>query len=205
MADAHGDGLAARPVATLPRELAGCRRFLFLVGKVEITIAIAGLVVTVALSASQALLRYAFGTSLWWAGEIIQYAVFASYFLGISYVFKTRQYILIEFVSRQAPLKLQLVFYCIAQVLAVVFAGGTVWLLYLFLPTLLNMQTPVLGLPAFILPIPLAVGSAMVVVTSLYYLAFACWALARGLTGESLHEIESVALITPPLEDAEEW
>ena len=131
--------------------------------------------------------------------------MFSTYFFGISYVFKTRQYILIEFVSAMAPPKLQLVFYCFAQILAVVFAGGTVWLLYLFLPTLLNMQTPLLGLPAFIGPIPLAVGSAMIVVTSLYYLAFGLWALVQGITGRTLHDIESIALITPPLEDAEEW
>ncbi len=205
MADTNGNGATAPPVALLPKELAGIRRFLSLIGKVEIALAVVGLTITVALSASQALLRYAFGTSLWWAGEIIQYAVFAAYFFGVSYVFKTRQYILIEFVSAAAPLKLQLVFYCIAQVLAVVFAGSTVWLLYRFLPTLLNMQTPVLGLPAYLLPISLALGSAMIVVTSLYYLAFGIWALAKGVPGETLHQIEAVALIAAPLQDAEEW
>jgi C4-dicarboxylate transporter, DctQ subunit len=205
MADLDGIGATARAVADLPKELAVIRRFLSHIGTVEIVTAMAGLAITVVLSASQAFLRYTFGTSLWWAGEIIQYAVFASYFLGISYVFKTRQYILIEFVSTQFPLKLQLVFYCVAQVLAAVFAAGTVWLLYLFLPTLLNMQSPVLGLPAWILPIPLTLGSAMIVVTSLYYLAFGLWALAQGVAGDTLHEIESVALIAEPLKDAEEW
>ena len=204
MIEESEDGAGALSGVTLPRGLAGFRRFLAYVGQVEIGLAVFGLVIVVVLSAAQSLLRYAFGTSLWWAGEIATDAVFLCYFLGISYVFKTRQYILIEFVSYQTPVRVQMLFYCIAQVLAVVFAGGTVWLLYLFLPTLLNMRTPVLNMPAFLVPIPLAVGSAMMVLTSLYYLAFAIWALVCGLPGSSVAEIEALALITAPLEDAEE-
>ena len=106
MVDLNEDGAAVRTVASLPRELAAFRRFLSYVGKAEIVIAME-LAATVVLSTSQAFLRYTFGTSLWWSGEIVQYAVFSTYFFGISYAFKTRQYILIEFVSAMAPPKLQ--------------------------------------------------------------------------------------------------
>ncbi len=206
MSEMRGNGAApASAAALLPTGLAACRQFLAYLGRAELVLAGIGLAVVVVLSTAQALLRYAFGTSLWWAGEIAQYAVFVSYFLGVSYIFKTRQYILIEFVSYQLPIRVQMVFYCLAQVAAIVFAGGTIWLLFRFLPTLLNMRSPVLSLPAIIAPIPLAFASAAIVLTSLYYLVFGVWALANGVRGKDVAEIEAIALITTPLDDAEEW
>lgn len=205
MTEPSGANAADRSGAILPGGLAACRQFLAHVGQVELALAVVGLVLVVALSSAQALLRYAFGTSLWWAGEIAQYAAFMTYFFGVSYVYKTRQYVLIEFVSEQMPIRVQMIFYCIAQVLAIVFAGASVWLLYKFLPTMLNMRSPVLGLPGYLVPLPLGVASMLMVLTSLYYLSFGVWALARGIAGDSIAAIEAIALVTAPLEDAEEW
>lgn len=192
-AEKSGDG---RP---LPKGLADFRRFLLVVGRIELWLAIVALLVVVALSTAQAGLRYSVGASLWWAQEIAENTIMVAYFLGVSYVFKTRQYIVIEFVSSIAPMRVQMILYIIAQILALLFAIGTLYLVYLFSPTLLNMTTPVLKLPAIITPAPLIVASAMIALTSVYYLSFAFWALISGVTGTSLDDIEAVALIDLPL------
>lgn len=183
----------------LPGGLAVFRRSLRFIGNVELVLAIIALIIVVVLSGAQALLRYAFGTSLWWAQEISENTILFSYFLGISYVFKTRQYVLIEFVSSKLPLRAQIVLYLFAQILTLVFAVGTLYLLYLFLPTLLNMRTPVLSLPGFIPPLPLLIGSAMMVVTTIYYFSVGIWAFGGGAPGTSLADWEEVFLVEQPL------
>lgn len=187
----------------LPKGLADFRRFLRVVGNIEISIAIAALVVVVVLSAAQTLLRYLYGTSLWWSQEVSEIAILSSYFFGISYVFKTRQYILIEFIVSTLPLRLQLACYIVAQVLTVLFAAALVWLFYLFLPTLFSMRTTVMGWPAWILPAPIAVSSVMIIVTSSYYFLFGLWAFRQPLDAENIDDIELRAIISSPLVEAE--
>ncbi len=187
----------------LPRGLAGFRQFLHVVGRVELYLAIAALILVVTISTAQVCLRYTMGASLWWAQEIAENTIMVAYFLGISYVFKTRQYIVIEFVSGISPIRLQMAFYIAAQILAVVFAIGILYLVYLFAPTLMNMTTPILRLPAIITPAPLIVASAMIAVTSIYYLWFGFWVLASGISGATLDEIEEMALIDLPLVEEE--
>ena len=186
----------------LPRGLAVFRQLLRTIGRIELGLAIAALVVVVALSTAQAFLRYGMSASLWWAQEIAENTIMITYFFGVSYVFKTRQYIVIEFVSSIAPIRLQMVFYLIAQVLAFVFAIAVLWLVWLFSPTLMNMTTPVLKLPAVITPGPLIIASAMIALTSVYYLAFGVWALVTGLKGYVIEEIERRGIVLQPWEDA---
>ena len=187
----------------LPKGLAAFRRLLHFVGRVELGLAIAALVVVVGLSTAQAFLRNTVGASLWWAQEIAENTIMFTYFLGVSYVFKTRQYIVIEFVSSLSPLRLQMVFYLIAQVLAFIFAVAVLWLVYLFSPTLLNMTTPVLKLPAIVNSGPLILASAMIALTSIYYLAFGLWAMASNRMGHSLYEMEAQGIVLQPWEEEE--
>lgn len=182
----------------LPRGLAGFRRLLRLTGQVELVTAIIALIVVVVLSGAQAFLRYSIGASLWWAQEVAENTIMITYFLGISYVFKTRQYIIVEFVSSALPIRVQLVFYVIAQILAFVFTLAILYLVYLFSPTLLNMTTPVLRLPAIITPGPLIVASAMIALTSVYYLALAIWALWKGPVGHVIEDTELGGIILQP-------
>jgi len=197
-----GDGTtasAAHPLPPdLPRALAACRRLLAGIGRIELALAIAALVVVVALSTAQAFLRYTLGTSLWWAQEVAENMIMVSYFFGISYVFKTRQEIYVEFLTSMAPLRLQLVFYLVEQVLTFVFAMALLWLTYLFSPTLFNMTTPVLKLPAFVNSAPLTFATMMMVLTSLYYFAFGLWAFGRSGTRGLLADVEERGLILRP-------
>ncbi len=195
--DTTPDGLSV----ILPRGLAAFRRLLRTIGNIELTLAVIALVVVILLSAAQTFLRYTFSASLWWAQEIAENTIMIAYFFGVSYVFKARQYIVIEFVNNIAPMRVQMVFYLVAQILAFIFCIALLWLVYLFSPTLFNMTTPVLKLPAYITPLPLIVASAMIALTSIYYLAYAVWAMAAGSTGSSLYEMEAAALIHDPWEE----
>lgn len=187
----------------LPRSLERARRILAVIGRVELAFAIVALVVVVVLSGAQALLRYAFGTSLWWAQEVSGTLMLFGYFLGASYIFKTRQYILIEFLSQQMPLVVQRVLYLFAQVAAIVFAGALAWLTFQFAPTLLGMRSPVLGLSGILTGIPVGLAAAMITLTSLYYLAFGLWVFGQSGAGDTLAEIEEIGLVIAPLGELE--
>lgn len=179
----------------LPPWLERTRRVLAVIGGIEMVLAVTALSVVVVLSGAQAILRYTIGASLWWSQEVAQLTILVAYFFGVSYVFKARQYILIEFVSAQFSMRVQLIFYIFAQVMTIVFALTTVVLIWRFAPLLMNMVTPTLRLPDLIRALPLGIASVMLALTSLYYLAFGIWALSRGITGSSLYEVEARALV----------
>lgn len=180
----------------LPAWLERPRRALAVIGEIEMVLAILALVFVVVLSGSQAILRYTVDASLWWAQEVAQLTIVIAYFFGVSYVYKARQYILIEFLSMRLPVRLQLLLYIFAQVLAIIFAATVVVLIIRFSPTLLNMVTPTLRLPDLLRAIPLGIASTMIVITSFYYLAFALWAFANRVPGDTLEEIERMALVS---------
>ncbi|GAB5376504.1 MAG: hypothetical protein AcusKO_29660 [Acuticoccus sp.] len=52
-----------------------------------------------------------------------------------------------------------------------------------FAPTLLGMRSPVLGVSGVLTGIPVGLAAAMIVLTSLYYLAFALWAFRQPQAG----------------------
>lgn len=183
----------------LPRGLADFRRLLRIIGLAELSIAAATLVLVVVLSATQTALRYFWGGSILWAQEVSEIAIISSYFFGISYVFKTRQYILIEFLAGALPLRAQLFMYILAQVLTIFFAVSVTWLFFLFLPTLFNMRTTLLSWPAWLLPAPIALACALIALTSVYYLVFGLWALREGGDAETLDELERAAVTNMPL------
>jgi TRAP-type C4-dicarboxylate transport system permease small subunit len=180
---------------TLPSWLETGKRFLAFIGRIELTLAVIALVIVVVLSAAQAILRYTIGTSLWWAQEVAQLTIVIAYFFGVSYLFKIRQYILVEFLSLKFSIRIQLMLYIFAQILTIAFTATVFVLLVRFAPMLMQMTTPTLGLPELLRSLPLAVASTMMVVTSFYYLAFGIWALATNVPGSSLDEIEQMALI----------
>lgn len=192
------DGATTNVAHPLPRGLAVARQLLAGIGRIELALAIGALVVVVVLSTAQAFLRYTLGTSLWWAQEVAEMLIMVTYFFGISYVFMTRQEIYIEFLTSLSPLRIQLAFFLAEQVLTLVFALALLWLTYLFSPTLFNMTTPVLKLPAFVNTAPLILATMMMVLTSLYYLAFGVWAFGRSSSAGLLAEVEARGLILRP-------
>ncbi|MBL4811056.1 MAG: TRAP transporter small permease subunit [Rhodobacteraceae bacterium] len=190
--------IADDAVVDLPRGLAKFRRLLHIIGKIEITAAICALVFVVALSATQTILRYLFATSMWWTQEVVEISILACYFFGISYVFKTRQYILIEFLSSKGSIKFQLALYMLAQIFAIIFTGLITWMFYLFLPTLINMRSTILGWPGWLGPLPLVIASIMMVLTSIYYFLFGLWAFGQEWDETSLDGVERHALTNIP-------
>lgn len=193
-------GDISSPIAppALPRGLAAARRFLAWVGRVELVLAIAALLVVVVLSCAQTFLRYSVGGSLWWAQEIAENMILVCYFSGVSYVFKTRQEIYIEFAASLAPIRGQVTLFVVEQVVTIAFSLALLWLVWLFSPTMFNMQSPVLKLPGWVTFAPLVFSSAMIAVTSAYYLAFGIWALSRGTGDNRIAEVEARGLILRP-------
>lgn len=185
----------------LPSWLETGRRILLLIGRTELFLAATALSIVAIVSGAQAILRYTIGASLWWAQEVAQLTIILSYFFGVSYLFKIRQYILIEFVSMMMSIRIQLVLYIIAQILTIIFTGTVLVLLIRYAPALMRQTTPSLGLPEFIRSVPLAIASAMMVLTSIYYLAFGVWALLAGVSAKYLDDIEYMALIAAMPED----
>lgn len=194
-------GLPEPEGLVLPPWLEGPRRLLAAIGRVELVLAVIALVIVVLLSGAQAILRYTLDAQLWWAQEVAQLTIIVAYFFGVSYVFKVRQYILIEFLSSKFSLRVQMVMYVAAQLLTIGFAATVVVLIWRFAPALMGMTTPLLGLPDLIRAAPLAVASSMQVLTSLYYLAFGLWVLARGIEGREVAEVERWALVATVAED----
>lgn len=191
--------MPAETVSALPRGLAVFRRSLAVIGRAELVLAIVALLIVVVLSTAQAFLRYLFGTSMWWAQEVAENTIMVCYFLGISYVFKTRQEIYIEFVSSMLPVRFQLVLFLFEQVLALAFALALLWLAWLFTPTLFNMQTPILKVPVAVTYGPLLFATVMIGITSVYYFAYGIWTFRRGLApGRHLSDIEQRGLILRP-------
>ncbi|HEV7276812.1 MAG TPA: TRAP transporter small permease subunit [Devosiaceae bacterium] len=182
----------------LPRGLAVCRRLLATLGRVELVLAIVALVIVVALSTAQAGLRYLFGISMWWAQEIAEFTVLVTYFFGIAYVFKTRREIYIEFLTLMLPIRGQIALLVLEQVFTCVFAVAVLWLVLLFLPTMFNMQSPVLKLPGFVTYVPLVISSVSILLTSVYYGAFGVWAHRHQVGGQTIHGVEQHGLILNP-------
>lgn len=184
----------------LPRWLAGPRRILAAIGRVELVLAITALIVVVVLSGAQAILRYTVNASLWWAQEVAQLTIVVAYFFGVSYVVKAQQEILIEFLAHKMPLRVQLVMYAFAQLLTIAFSATVLVLIWRFAPALMGMVTPTLQLPDLVRIAPLGIASAMIVLTGFYYLAWALWALSARLDAPSLPALEQTALIAtlPP-------
>ena len=109
----------------LTEDLAGLRRILAWVGIAELWLAVAAFAAVVLLTIVQVGLRYFFEGSLWWAQEVSQMMILVAYFQGIAYAFKTRQYIVINFLAERLSPAAQLYCYLFAQVLVVVFCS--VW------------------------------------------------------------------------------
>jgi TRAP-type C4-dicarboxylate transport system permease small subunit len=116
---------------------------------------------------------------------------------------QTRQYIIIGFLSDLLPLAVQKVLYILAQVLAACFAAILAKLTWDFAPTLLGTRSATLGLSGIWTGIPIGFAAAMIVMTSLYYLAYGLWAFRRPDAGRSLLEIETHGLVLSPLDAIE--
>jgi len=182
----------------LPEGLAVFRRSLGYVGAVELVITVVCFTAAVVINSIQIFLRYAFETSIWWAQEISLLWMMIAYFIGISCVFRLRQYIVIDFfVDRFSPHN-QLILYFLAQVLTVVFCvvvliqGFNNW------SNLWTTYTVILHLPELFWALPFFIASASMIVTSVYY-TLAVWDAHKRRPGTVLIELEKEVHVHPEL------
>ena len=178
--------------------LARFRRALGHVGTVELWLALVCFAAVVCLTIVMVTLRYGFDGSIWWAQEVSQMMILVAYFLGASYVFKTRQYIVVAFVFDRFPKRLQLSLYLLAQVLIIGFCCVVVVELIAIAESQLSHRTVILHIPRFYGTLPLFFASVSMIATSAYY-AVAVWRAAAGRPEEGIHDLEASLLISQPV------
>ena len=196
------DGAAAGPGpgggSESSGDLAGFRRVLACVGIAELWLAVAAFAAVVLLTIVQVGLRYFFEASLWWAQEVSQMMILVAYFQGIAYAFKTRQYIVINFLAERLAPAAQLYCYLFAQLLVVAFCGVVLVEGIGILPRQYLMLTYILHIPRMYLGLPLLFAAVSMVATSIYY-ALAVWRAARREPGRVAPDIEAQRLVSQPV------
>ena len=195
-----GNGAAAGPGGGggLTEDLAGLRRVLAWVGIAELWVAVAAFAAVVLLTIVQVGLRYFFEGSLWWAQEVSQMMILVAYFQGIAYAFKTRQYIVIDFLAERLPPAAQLYCYLFAQLLVAVFCGVVLVEGTAILPRQYLMLTYILHIPRMYLGLPLLFAAVSMIGTSVYY-ALVVWRAARREPGAAPPDIEAQRLVSQPV------
>ncbi len=190
-----GDGRQTEGLARVRRAL-GC------VGTVELWLALVSFTAVVCLTIGMVTLRYGFDGSIWWAQEVSQMMILVAYFLGASYVFKTRQYIVVAFAFDRFPRRAQLPIYLLTQVLVIGFCCIIVFNLIAIAESQLSMRTVILHIPRFYGTLPLFFASISMIATSVYY-AVAVWRATAGRTEEDFHDFEAALLISQPVGEIE--
>ena len=178
--------------------LARVRRALGFVGTVELWLALVCFTAVVCLTIFLVTLRYGFDGAIWWAQEVSQMMIMVAYFLGASYVFKTRQYIVVSFLFDRFPNRVQLPLYLLTQALVIGFCCIIVFNLISIAESQLSMRTVILHIPRFYGTLPLFFASVSMIATSVYY-AVAVWRAAAGRPEEGIHDLEAPFLISQPV------
>jgi TRAP-type C4-dicarboxylate transport system permease small subunit len=169
------------------------RKALAAIGFVELWVAMVAFVFVIVLTMIQVLYRYLFAGSIWWAQEIAQLAMLIAYFLGIAYVYKAKQDIIVGFLLKRLPRRVQLVLAIFAQIVIAAFCVVLVATGLELAPSQLVFFTYILSIPRFYSTLPLIVASASMAVTAVYY-AIAAWQ-SRHATAEAAEELERQNLI----------
>ena len=149
--------------------LAALRRGLYVVGRAELTIAVAAFAFVGVLTTTQVVMRYAFAGAIWWAQEVAQLAMLVSYFLGIAYVVKANQDVAIKMVVQRFPERLQRRVYLATQLLAAAFCIMVAIQGWRLAPQQLAFKTYILNIPKFYSTLPLIIGSMSMAATAIYF------------------------------------
>ena len=96
--------------------------------------------------------------------------ILGAYFFGISYVYKAKQYLVIDVLFEKFNDRVKVVLFVISQILTILFCMMLFVELLGIAPGQLRMKTYILRLPQFYSSIPLLIASASMVLTSIYYL-----------------------------------
>src|SRR4029077_18720327 len=152
----------------------GFRKVLAGIGFVELWGAIVAFVFVVGLTMTQVGYRYLLSGSIWWAQEIAQLAMLVAYFLGIAYVYKAKQDIIVGFLLKRLRRPVQVALAIFAQIVIAAFCIVLVLTGLDLAPSQLVFFTYILNIPRFYSTLPLIVASASMAVTAIYY-AIAAW------------------------------
>jgi len=96
--------------------------------------------------------------------------ILGAYFFGISYVYKSKQYLVIDVLFEKFNDRVKVVLFVISQILTILFCMMLFVELLGIAPGQLKMKTYILRFPQFYSSIPLLIASASMVLTSIYYL-----------------------------------
>ena len=162
--------------------LAALRRGLYWVGRAELLLAITAFASVAVLTSYQVVLRYGFNGSLWWAQEVAQLAMLVAYFLGIAYVYKANQDIVILFIAQRLPAAWRRPLYLAIQATIAVFCAIVAIQGLLLAPNQLRFKTYILNIPKFYSTLPLITASISMSITAVYF-ALAAHSVWRGSSG----------------------
>lgn len=180
--------------AQQPRGLAFFRQALKGLGVCELSVAVTAFFLAVILNFIQISLRYAFEKSIWWSQEISLLLMMIAYFLGISCVFRSRQYVIILMIVERLPQKIQLLSYYFAQLLTIFFCTVILVEGIIIAPERLTTYTVILHFPEFFWTLPLLVASASMILTSIYF-SVSIWNASLKNPGFSLSKLEASVLV----------
>jgi C4-dicarboxylate transporter, DctQ subunit len=180
---------------SLPKGLILFGQVLRYLGMVEMATALMGFCATVILNCIQIALRWGFDKSIWWVQEVSLLMMMIAYFIGISCVYRMRGEVIIRFLVDRLPVKVQFLFYYLAEIWTIVFCSVVLVSGILDAPGLLTTYTVIMHLPEFYWTLPLLIASASMILTSFYYLA-AMWASSKASQGREIDALEAEILIT---------
>jgi TRAP-type C4-dicarboxylate transport system permease small subunit len=133
-------------------------------------VAMAMLTVMTVVSGSEVVARALFNVSFAWAQEVSVLAAMWVYFFAYALVAKSHDYLRVDFVVRQFPLRLQKQLQVVSRILVACFYAVVFYYALQTLRFLSLFHTEVLELPEYLLVLPLALGTIDVVLTEIIYL-----------------------------------
>lgn len=175
--------------------MAAFRKVLAAIGFAELWIAVIAFTFVVLLTMIQVSYRYLFSGSIWWGQEVAQLAMLIAYFLGIAYVYKARQDIVITFLLRRLSTRTQVALAILAQALIGAFSLFIVVTGIELAPSQLVFNTYILGIPRFYSTLPLIIASSSMTLTALYYAIYIWQTRATYSAERPPHENEPKDLI----------
>jgi TRAP-type C4-dicarboxylate transport system permease small subunit len=169
------------------------RRVLAAIGAIELWVAMAAFVFVIMLTMVQVLYRYLLAGSIWWAQEVAQLGMLIAYFLGIAYVYKAKQDIVVGFLVSRLSRPVQVALTVGTQVLIALFCTFLVVTALELAPSQLVFFTYILNIPRFYSTLPLIIASASMALAAVYY-AIVAWQ-SRHLAASEAEEVEKRSLI----------
>lgn len=137
-------------------------------GLAEMTVATLAFIVGLGLVIAQVVYRQV-GSSLWWAQEWTQLLIMYAYFLGMSHIYQVRQMVVMDFVAEKLPFRPKVALYVATQMLVVVFCAIVLVAGLRNAPAELRFPSYVIQVPHFYWSLPLIIGAASMILTSIYF------------------------------------